>query len=881
MTFLRLVAARIRAFFRTPDLDRDFGQEMESHLSMLADENVRQGMTPEEARREARLRMGGLTQLGEAHRERRGLPALETILQDLRYAARAMRRDIGLTCFVILILGLGIGASTVVFSLVDAVLLRPLPFHDPARLVWIGNKDVDSEGVSGETVPVNHFKALRDQNGSFADVAAFSPFYRTGDEKLTGSGDPQRLTGLQVSQNFFRLLGVQPILGTQFNDDDCQFRWNSPKVALLSYGLWQRLFHGDTALVGRQLTLNDSPVTVIGVLPRSFSFDSVFAPGNRIDIYLPYPLTEQASRRGNELAMLGRLKPGATIETARAEMSVLGPRIRRMDPDRNFQLLLSPLAEHVSGHLRTALMVLVCAVGVVMLIACANLANLILARSATRQKEMAIRAALGAGRFRLIRQMLTESALLSCCGAAAGLALAFAGTSALAHLDAFRIPLLDSLRIDAGAVAFTFLLALATGLVFGVIPALHTPGAADGGLKEGARGASQGRKQHWIRNTLMVSEIAFACVLLVGAGLLIRSFLRVLDVNLGFQPRMAATMRVDPGAQFSTRALRNGFYDEALRRVRSIPGIEAAGLTDVLPLGINRSWNCGAKGRVYSASNPPPPIFVRIASDGYIRAMGIPLRAGRDLAEGDSVSGRFVILINESLARTLWPGQSAVGQILACDKDREVVGVVSDVRHLAVEEGSGNEMYIPIRQTVDYSSVNLVIRTTVQLAALALPVRRTLREVDPTLPANEFHTVQDLVDKAVSPRRFIVVLLAGFSGFALVLASLGIYAVVSYSVSQRKREIGIRMALGAQAGEVQARIVRQTLGLAAVGIGLGLAGSWALARTMESLLFGVTATDPITFAGMLGVLTAVAVMAGYLPARRASRIDPAVVLRAE
>jgi predicted permease len=875
------LAARIRAFFQSSELDEDFDQEMESHLAMLAEDNVRRGMTPQEARRQARLRLGGRTQLGEAHREDRGLPVVETLLQDLRYAGRAMRRDRGLTCFVILILGLGIGASAVVYSLVDAVLLRPLPFHDPARLVWIGNKDVDDEGVSGETVPVNHYKALREQSGTFADVAAFSPFYRTGDDKLTGNGEPRRLTGMQVSQNFFPLLGVQPILGTQFSYDDCQFRWNSPKVALLSYRSWQMLFRGDADIVGRQITLNDSPVRVVGVLPQSFSFDSVFAPGNRIDIYLPYPLTEEASRRGNELAMVGRLKPGATLERAHAEMSVLCPRIRRMDPDRNFQLLVSPLAEHVSGHLRTPLLVVACAVGVVMLIACANLANLILARSATRQTEMAIRAALGAGRLRLIRQMLTESVLLSSFGAVAGLTLAFACTSRLARMNAFRIPLLDSLRIDGGAVAFTFLLAIATGVVFGLIPALQTPGAAAGGLKENARGASQGRQQHWIRNALVVSEIAFACVLLVAAGLLIRSFLHVLDVKLGFQPRMAATMRVDPGAQFSTRGLRIGFYDEALRRVRSIPGIEAAGLTDVLPLGINRSWNCGAKGRTYTRSEPPPPIFVRIVSDGYVRAMGIPLRAGRDLAERDSASSRPVILINESLAQTLWPGQNAVGQILACDQEREVVGVVSDVRHLALEQGSGNEMYIPIRQSGDYSSVDLVVRTTIPLAGLAMPVRQTLREVDPTLPANEFHTLQDLVDQAVSPRRFVVVLLAGFSAFALVLASLGIYAVVSYSVNQRRREIGIRMALGARAGEVQARIVRQTLLLAAAGIALGTTGSWALARTMQSLLFGVTAGDPITFAGMLGVLTGVALMAGYLPARKASRIDPATILRAE
>ncbi|HEX3748302.1 MAG TPA: ABC transporter permease [Bryobacteraceae bacterium] len=873
--------ARIASLFRSRDLDGDFDQEMQSHLAMLAEENVRRGMAPGEALRQARLRLGSRTQLAELHREQRGLPILETLLQDLRYAARTMHRDIGLTCFVILILGLGIGAATTVFSLTDAVLLRPLPFHDPSRLVWIANKDVDGEGLSGETVPVNHYKALLSQNRSFADIAAFSPFYRTGDDKLTGNGDPQRLTGLQVSQNFFPVLGVRPIFGRDFTADDCQFRWNSPKVALLSYSLWQTLFHSDRAIVGRGLVLNDTSVTVIGVLPQTFSFDSVFAPGNRIDLYLPYPLTDQASQRGNELAMFGRLKPGATLESARAEIAVLGPRIRRMDPDRNFQLLLDPLSEHVAGHLRTALFVLMCAVGVVMLIACANLANLLLARSASRRKEVSIRAALGAGRIRLARQMLTESVLLSCCGAAAGLALSWAGTRALAHLQAFRIPMLDGIRVDSVAVGFTLLLAIATGLVFGLIPALQIPGALGGGWKESTRGSSQSRRQLWIRNGLVVSEIAFACVLLVGAGLLIRSFLRILDVNLGFQPKMAASLRVDPSARYSTQGLRNAYFDETLRRVRGIHGIEAAGLTDGLPLGISRTWNLGRKDRVYTISDPPPPVFIRVVSDGYLRAMGIPLRAGRDLSAGDTATSPLVAVINESFARTLWPGQSPIGQMLGADRDRQVVGVASDVRHLALEQGSGNEIYLPIRQTRDYSSVDLVIRATVPLSSLATPVRRTLRELDPTIPANQFHDLQGLVDNAVSPRRFVVMLLAGFSAFALLLASLGIYAVVSYSVSQRKQEIGIRMALGARAGDVQAGIVRQTLMLAAIGIALGMAGSWALSRTLKSLLFGVTSTDPLTFAAMLVILTAVALAAGYLPARRASRIDPASILRAE
>jgi predicted permease len=883
LDLFRMAAARIRAFFQTPNLDRDFGQELEAHLAMLAEDNVRRGMMPEEARRQARLRLGGLTQLGEAHRERRGLPGLDTILQDLRYAFRTMRRDAGFTAFAILIVGLGIGASTTIFSVVNALLLRPLPFSDPARLVWIANTDVDHEGMSGETVPVGHFLALRGRNESFSDIAAFSPFYGQGDSKLSGDGEPQRLTAVAVSHNFFPVLGVKPVLGRDFHADDCQFRWNSPRAVLLSYGLWRRRFHGDPGVVGRLLTLNDSPVMAIGVLPASFSFASVFAPGTGIDIYLPYPLTDEASQRGNELAMLGRLKPGATLRSARAEMQVLGPRIQSKDPERNFQLLLNPLEDHVTEHFRPALFLLAGAVGVVMLIACANLANLLLVRTAARRKEMAIRAALGAGRIRLIRQLLTESVVLSCCGAALGVTLATAGTRALAGLDAFRIPLLESLRVDASAVAFACLLAVMTGLLFGLIPAVQAPGAVHGSLQDSARGSSQGRKQTWIRGALVVAEIAFACVLLVGAGLLIRSFLRVLDVTLGFQPAMAAAMRIDPSSQYSTPVLRDGYFVEALRRVRSLPGIEAAGLSDVLPLGANRTWNVGTKGVAYSRSHPPPPSFVRVVSDGYLKAMGIRLLAGRDLTAHDTAASQPVILINETLARTLWPGRNAVGQTIvgAGYVDREVIGVVSDVRHLSLEQEAGCEFYLPISQTGDYSSVDLIVRTTLPPASLAPPVRRTLRELDPTLPANDFRTLQDLVDKAVSPRRLVVLLLAGFSTFALVLASLGIYGVISYSVNRRTQEIGIRMALGAQAGDMQARIVLQTLKLAAIGIVLGMAASWALARTIGSLLFGVSAADPVTYLGMLAVLTAVAATAGYLPARRASRIDPATVLRAE
>jgi predicted permease len=526
--------------------------------------------------------------------------------------------------------------------------------------------------------------------------------------------------------------------------------------------------------------------------------------------------------------------------------------------------------------------VLAAAVGFVMLIVCANMSNLQLARTATRQKEMAVRAALGAGRHRLIRQMLTESIVLSCCGALLGLVLSIAGTRVLAHLDALSIPLLGTVRVDAGALGFTMLIAVVTGVVFGVAPALQVPAlAVHDVLKDSSRGVSQGRRSHWIKSALVVTEIAFACILLVGAGLVIRSFLRVLDVNLGFQPSRAAALRVDPSTRFQNAAQRNAYLDDVLRRVKAVPGIESAGITDVLPLGSNRSWGIAAKGQVYTRSNYPNA-FVRIVTDGYVPAMGVPLRAGRELLPSDNESSRPVILLNETLARRLWPGENPIGKIVKTDRpEREVVGIVADVRHIALEQDSGSEMYLPMRQTGDYGSVQLVVRTILPPAALASAVRAALRPIEPNLPANEFRTLQELVDKAVSPRRAIVVLLAGFAVFALILASLGIYGVISYSVNQRRREIGIRMALGATAGDLQGRILAQTLALAAAGILLGTCGAWALGRVISGLLFGVTATDPVTFAGMLVLLTGIAGFAGYLPARRASRVDPMLALRAD
>jgi predicted permease len=632
--------------------------------------------------------------------------------------------------------------------------------------------------------------------------------------------------------------------------------------------------------VGRALPFDGGPVTVVGVLPASFDFGTIFTPGSRVDMFEPFPLSAETNRWGNTIAIVGRLKPGAALGTAQAEATILGKQLQEENPKLNdFEPKLSTLAEHVSGQLRPTLVVLACAVGVVMLIVCANLSNLLLARGAGRKKEIAIRTAMGAGRGRLIGQMLTESLVLSCCGAALGLVLAFVGTRALAHLTSVSIPLLSDVRIDGSVLGFTLVAALMTGLLFGLVPALQVQDLKlHDTLKDSNRGSSQGRGHAWIRGALVVSEIGLACVLLVGAGLLIRSFLRVLDVNMGFRPERAAALRIDPNASYKTQEQKNSYFTEALHRVMDVPGIEGAGLSDSLPLGHNRSWGIAAKGVQYTPQTFPNG-FPRIISDGYFHAMGIPLKSGRDFTERDTKGSLPVIILNETCARTLWPGEDPIGKIVAEDVDRTVVGVVGDVHHMALEEASGNEFYIPMRQTQDYGTVDLVVRTSMPTAELASRLREALRPIEPDLPTANMRTLQTMVDRAVSPRRFVVWLLGGFAGFALVLASLGIYAVISYSVSQRTQEIGIRMALGASAETLQRSILLQTLGLAGIGMVVGVVASWVLARTLSGLLFGVTSSDPVTFAGMLVILTCVAALAGYLPARRASRIDPMSALR--
>jgi predicted permease len=862
-------------WWRITKRNADLERELQSDLALEEEEQRERGLSSEEARYAALRAFGNPTLIREQTHATWSWSWLESLAGDLKYAYRGMCRNAGSTVFAILIVGLGIGGSSTVFSVVNALLLRPLPFRDPGQLVWISN------GETYSTQP-EHFVDLRDQNRSFSDLAGWSGAYSSGDKELTGTGEPERLTSVPVTQNFFPLLGVQPALGRSFTKEESEGKYSAPPAVLLSYSFWRRRFASDQSVVGQKLMLNNQPVTVIGVLPSSFDFASVFAPGTPIDAFIPWPLNDKTKPAGNSMQIVGRLKPGVTVASAQAELTVLANQLESQHPERNpvFPKLV-PLGEHVSGQVRPALVLLMCAVGAVMLIVCANLSHLQLARMGARHKEMAVRAALGAGRFRLLRQVLTESITLSCCGAALGLVLAVAGTRGLAHLTAFNLPLLQSVRVDGKTLAFTLLAAIASGVLFGLAPALQVPVyKLRERLQDAGRESSGSSRHSWFGDGLVVSQFALACVLLVGAALLIQSFMRVLDVNLGFHPERAATLRIDPGVRISNPARQNSFIDDVLGRARSVPGITAAGIGDVLPLDGDRGWQVSGKGQVYD-KNHHPEAFVRVVSDGYLEALGIPLKSGREFTEGDRASSEAVAMVNETLARTLWPGQDPVGQTMTQDGGRRVVGVVADVRHGGPETEGGSEMYLPMRQTGDFAAMRLVVRTTLPPDSLAAGIRTALRPIDPNLPVTELQPLQGLVDKVMSPRRFVVMLLSGFAGFALLLASLGIYALISYSVNQRTKEIGIRMVLGASARLVRRGVLTKTLQLALAGVALGTLGAFAFSKWIESMLFGTTTTNPAVFSGVGLLLCAVALLAAYVPARRASRIEPLQALRTE
>ncbi|HZR19481.1 MAG TPA: ABC transporter permease [Verrucomicrobiae bacterium] len=805
---------------------------------------------------------------------------------DIRYAVRQLLKSPGFTVVALLTVALGIGANTTIFSLVSGVLLRPLPFREPERLVWIANPALGAEGIPGLTQQAN-LRDWRKLNHSFEDLAAYLPsFSDRTDLTLTGNGEPIRLKCAFVTGNFLNVLSVQPRLGRGFTVKECQ-RYG-PLAIILTDRFWKRRFHADMDIIGRSIEINKRSWTVVGVLPASFDFSSIFAPGSQeVDFLRPHLDIAGYDNMGNLMAVIGRLKPGLSVPQAQSEFKMLNEQLEMDHPERGrFGARLSPLREHLTGRFRQPFLVLSCAVACVLMIACANLSNLLLARGTARGKEIAIRCALGANRWRLVRQTFTESILLSGCGAVLGLLMAYVATNAMAQSQAFGIPLLPKIRVDGWALVFTMLLAVVTGLVFGSLPALQfSSDDPVGVLKQAGRGAGHGRSRVRLRKALVISEVALACLLLVGAGLLSRSFVRLLEVDPGFRPEGAAAWRIQPNREFATRNGEFRFYDEVCRRVEAIPGVSSASLTDELPMDLNDVLHVRAKGQSYRPDQTPIT-FARSAQSGYFATMRIPLLAGRDF---DSHDARFdwqeptqkPIIVNERFAHAFWPGKDPLGQIVVLDgppdppAECQVVGVVGDVRQSALEQAAIAEVYLP------GGGRYLVARAKGKLESIFGPVSRVLREMDATMAVPDPKPLSQIIDRAVSPRRLITLLLGLFSLLALLLTSLGVYGVIAYSVSQRTQEIGVRLALGASVAIVMRLIIREGMGLVWFGCGLGLAGSLALTRVMQSLLFGVSTLDPFAFL-LSGVLVSgTALAACWLPAFRASRVDPMVALRSD
>ena len=800
-------------------------------------------------------------------------------MSDFRFALRQLAKSPGFAAVAVLTLALGIGACTAMFSIVNAVLLRPLPFREPDRLVWIEN--IFGGGLSGRTTRVDVFNGWREQNKSIESLAAYFAFFDYGRQTMTGSGDPERLRSVGVSDNFLPTLGVRLLHGRNFTAEECA--WNGPRAAILSHAFWQRRFAGDPAVVGRTVMLDNNPATIVGVLPPTFDFAAIFSPGTEVELVTPFPLTPETANWGNTLFGIGRLRRGITVQQAQAELTVVSERLRgtTLKNIGSFGAIVRPLGEALRGKFRGAFFVLAGAVACVLAIACVNLSNLLLARINVRRQEFAVRVALGARRRHLVQQALTESLLLAFAGSLIGVPLATWATHVLARLPTFGVPLLQNAAVDPLALTVTIGLTTLAGLACGVLPALHLSRDTTGRtLQSATHQRTAGRSSSLARNALVVAEVALACMLLVGAGLLFRSFSALLQVELGFQPQHAMAWRVDPPRAFASNAEAAGYLAGAVQRVAALPGVEAVGLSDTLPLGRNRTWGAGAKDVQY----PPgqyPIAYPRIVDHHYLQAMQIPLRAGRYFDERDDARAEKAVILNENLARRLWPDRDPIGQMIAQGGGTKVIGVVGNVRHGTLEEAGGNEMYFDYRQGADWNAMEMVVRSTRPPASLVGEVRAALAAYDPSLPNAEFYPLERLIDNAVAPRRLITRLLGLFSAFALTLAALGLYGVIAYSVVQRTQEIGIRMALGSPRTAVLQLILRGGLRLVALGVAIGLVGAFALTRVLQSLLFGVTAHDPLVFAGNGVLLLAVAALACLLPALRATRVDPIIALRAE
>jgi putative ABC transport system permease protein len=806
---------------------------------------------------------------------------MNTLWQDVRYGLRLLLKHPGFTAIMIAVLALGIGANTAIFSVVNSVLLRPLNYPDSAALMTLWEDHTRREGPIREWTSPPGFRDWREQSTVFAHMAAMTGWGPT----LTESGEPEMLAGANVSHEAFTVLGVKPQLGREFRPEEDKA--GAEKVAIISHSLWQRRFNGDAAIIGRGIRLSGEIYTIIGVMPSGFQFPLI----NNADIWRTWePTLNPGCQRGCATQrVIARLKPGVTVERARAEMTTLAGRFEQQFPDsnKNVGATVTPLHELIVGNVREGMLALLLAVGFVLLIACANVANLLLVKAAAREREMAIRAALGAGRARVIRQLLSESVLLALIGGTLGVLLAFWLVDWLKWIAPAGTPRIEEIGIDGRVLLFSLGVAAITGLLCGLVPAWQ---AAKSDLNQALRDAGAGNKGSSgggrVRSALVVAEITIALTLLVGAGLLLRSFMLLQGVDPGFSPERVLTARLGlPQNAYPNREQVASFHNQLHQRLKTLPGVQAASYSSSVPMtGINTDTGFIIEGR----PAPPPGqegtgAWFSVVSPDYFRTLNIRLRQGRLFAESDGENAPRVIIISEATARKYWPNESPLGKRLGFGREpewREIIGVVSDVRHFGLSLEARPTMYFSSHQ-VSRAFTNIVLRVQGDPLNYVAALRQEVQALDKTLALSRVQTMEEIVSATVAVPRLVMLLFASFAAVALVLASLGIYGVMAYSVTQRTHEIGIRIALGAQTRNVLGLVVGQGMKLAVLGVGLGLAASFGLTRLMESLLFGIQATDPLTFAAVALLLTLVALLACYLPARRATKVDPMIALRYE
>lgn len=804
---------------------------------------------------------------------------METFSQDFRYGVRLLLKHRGFSAVAVLALALGIGANTAIFSVINSVLLKPLPYKEPERLVELR----ETNPPKHPDVPVSaaSFLDWQSQNTVFEQVAA----YRSTSYNLIGDGEPERIRAARISAGTFTLLGINPLVGRDFLPEEDQPE--RARVVAISHGLWQRRFGSDPNLVGQTINLSGNIYTVVAIMPATFGF-----PERTIELWTPMAIEpfERGQYGAHNNGVIGRLKPGISIEQAQTEISTIARRIAEDHAETNagWEAKAIPMLDYTVGNIKLTLLVLLGAVAFVLLIACANVANLLLARAASRQKEIAIRTAMGAGRWRIVRQLLTESVLLALAGGAVGLLLAMWGINALLALAPADLPRVKDVAIDSGALAFTLAVTILTGITFGLAPALQAskPDLNEILKESGGRGSTGGIHRQRVRNMLVVAEVALALVLLVGGGLMIRSFLRLQRVNPGFNPDNAMMVKlVLPKSRYPEDGQQTAFLNQLVENVSALPRVQSVGATISMPFVDNYTLGFAIQGRPAVHDSDLPVTKYYAVSPDYFKTMGIPLLKGRVFTDRDVAGAPRVAIINETMARRYFPDEDPIGKRIHVTNGpeqlfREIVGIVGDVKHNGLDQETPPQTYMSFAQEPG-TGITLVLRSDANPASLSAAIRTEVSRIDKDQPISAIKPLTEIVADSVAQQRFSMLLLGVFAAVALILAAVGLYGVMSYSVTQRTHEIGVRMALGAGSGDVLKLVVGQGMVLASVGIGIGLTAAFALTRLMESLLFGVTSTDPITFGAISLMLAGVAFVASYIPARRAMKVDPMIALRYE